>query len=323
MPLLLAATSAPVHAGMQSTFHAGGDQAARIESIAWVLFVGGGLIFIAVILLALFTLFGSSSQRPLLGRQALIVGGGIVFPVVVLTALLVYTFSAASAMVRDDIPPSVRIEVTGELWWWRVRYLQEDGSTLVETANEIRIPAGQVVEFLLTSPDIIHSFWVPGLAGKIDIIPGHVNRLRVTAQEMGTYRGQCAEYCGAQHANMALQVVVLTPDQFRTWLAEQQKPAPEPASPDLQLGRQLFLDNRCGLCHTVRGTPAHGKPGPELTHVGSRLALAAATLPNGAGSLAAWITGSQHIKPDNKMPAFRQFSPEELRALAAWLESLQ
>lgn len=321
--LLLAAIPLPALAGTQSAFDTGGDHAVRIEAIAWVLFAGGGVIFIAVVLLALLALFGAPRPRAALGRQALIIGGGIVFPVVVLTALLVYTFAAASAMVRDDIPPSIRIEVTGEMWWWRVRYLQEDGTTMVETANEIRLPAGQVVEFLLTTPDIIHSFWVPGLAGKMDMIPGHVNRLRVTPQALGTYRGQCAEYCGAQHANMALQAIVHTPDQFRTWLSEQQKPAAEPANPQLQQGRQLFLANRCGLCHTIRGTAATGTAGPDLTHVGSRLGLAAATLPNGAGALAAWITGTQHVKPDSKMPSFRQFSPEELHALAAYLESLQ
>lgn len=321
--VLLAAIPLPASAGMQSALDAAGENATQIAAIAWVLFVGGGLIFAAVVVLALLALFGTPAQRVTLGRQALIVIGGIVFPVGVLTALLIHTFSAASAMVSDETPPSIRIEVTGEMWWWRVRYLEEDGRTMVETANEIRIPAGQPVEFLLKTPDVIHSFWVPALAGKVDMLPGRVNRLRVTPQALGTFRGQCAEYCGAQHANMALQVVVHTPDQFRTWLAAQREPAAEPADPPLQRGRQLFLDNRCGLCHTIRGTPAAGTPGPDLTHVGGRLAIAAGTLPNGAGALAGWITGSQHVKPDNKMPSFRQFSAEELRMLAAYLENLQ
>lgn len=320
---LLAAIPLPAFASLQSALDPKGENATQIATIAWILFVGGGLIFVAVLALAGIALFGTPAQRAAIGRQALIIGGGILFPVIVLTALLVYTFRSASAMISHGEPPAARIEVTGELWWWRIRYLDERDALIVETANEIHLPAAQPVEFLLTSPDIIHSFWVPELSGKLDMIPGHVNRLRITAHSPGVFRGQCAEYCGAQHAKMALHVVVQTPDQYRAWLAAHRLPAQEPRNPQLQRGRQLFLDNRCGLCHTIRGTAADGRPGPDLTHVGSRLWIAAATLPNNAGSIAGWITGTQHLKPDSKMPAFRQFSADELRALAAYLESLK
>lgn len=320
---LLIAAPALAHGGMQSAFDAKGRDAAQILEITWVLFIGGGLIFIAVMALALLALFGPPAMRASIGRHAWIIGGGIAFPVIVLSALLIYTFLAASSMVQAKEPPAAHIEVTGELWWWRVKYLDEAGKTLLETANEIHIPAGRPVELTLISDNVIHSFWVPNLAGKIDMIPGHVNKLRVQADAPGSFRGQCAEYCGAQHARMALFVVAQTPEGYAAWLAAQSRPAGEPGARVLQHGRQLFLDNRCGLCHTIRGTPANGALGPDLTHVGSRLTIAAGVLPNTQGTIAGWITDSQHIKPGNRMPAFNQFSAEDLRALSAYLESLQ
>ena len=318
---LLAITAPLAHGNAPSALVPQGDQAVRIADIAWVLFVGGGLIFVAVMALAAVALFGTAAQRAALGRQTLIIGAGVVFPVVVLSALLVYTFSAVGD--ADVSRPAARIEVTGELWWWRVRYLDDDGRTLVETANEIRIPAQQPVELLLTTTNVIHSFWVPNLAGKIDMLPGHVNRLRLRAHAPGVFHGQCAEYCGAQHAKMALQVVAETPDDYAAWLAAMRLPAQEPRDPLLRQGRQLFLAHRCGQCHTVRGTPAVGTLGPDLTHVGGRQSLGAGLLPNGAGALAGWIVGVQQLKPGSKMPSFNQFSGEELRALAAYLDSLR
>ena len=308
----------------QTALQANGQHAAQILEITWVLFVGGALIFVAVMVLALLALLGPQAARSALARHAWIVGGGIAFPVVVLSALLVYTFSAASTMVlARQAPAAARIQVTGELWWWRVRYLDAGGSTVLETANEIRIPAGQPVDLELVSQNVIHSFWVPNLAGKLDMIPGRVNRLRLQADAPGVFRGQCAEYCGAQHAKMAFDVVAVTSSDYAHWLAAQARPASKPEAPLLQRGQALFAESRCGLCHSVRGTPAIGMRGPDLTHVGSRLTLAAGTLPNGPGTIAAWITSSQHLKPGSLMPAFRQFSGEDLRALAAYLESLQ
>lgn len=309
---------------MQSVWDPRGGQAAGIVEITWVVFVGGGLIFIAVMLLLLVALLGPRAARSAVAGRAWIIGGGIVFPVVVLSALLVYTLAAASTMVgAKQAPAAARIEVTGELWWWRVRYLDAAGQPMLETANEIRIPVGQPVDLDLVSENVIHSFWVPNLAGKVDMIPGRVNRLRVQAHGPGLFRGQCAEYCGAQHARMALHVVALAPAEYAAWLAAKQRPSAEPGNAMLRRGQALFADNRCGLCHVIRGTAAAGRLGPDLTHVGSRLALAAGTLPNRAETVAEWISSGQHIKPGNRMPSYKQFSGEDLRALAAYLESLR
>lgn len=317
--------AAPFLAGgkTQSVLDPQGNDSAQIAEIAWVLFAGGGLIFIAVMGLAGIALFGSPAQRAPLGNKALIIGGGIVFPVVVLSALLIYAFTSPASAGRGGNSPAAQIEVTGEFWWWRVRYLDDKGETMVETANEIRIPAQRPVEILLKTRDVIHSFWVPNLAGKIDLMPGHVNRLRLRADAPGSFRGQCAEYCGAQHAKMAFHVVAQTQDEYDAWLAAQMQSAREPADPLLLQGRRLFLDNRCGQCHALRGTPAAGTLGPDLTHIGSRVSLAAGILPNSSSAIAGWISAGQSIKPGNRMPSFNQFSGEELRALAAYLESLQ
>jgi cytochrome c oxidase subunit 2 len=320
---LLAATPVPAFAGIQSALDPKGVDAAKIAEISWVIFVGGGLIFLVVMALLAVALLGPPSVRASLGRYPWIIGGGIAFPVVVLTALLIYSFLANTKMVRAGVPGAVQIQVIGERWWWRVLYLDNQGRTIVETANDIRIPARTPVEFLLTSDNVIHSFWVPNLAGKTDMIPGRVNTLAVRANETGIFRGQCAEYCGAQHAKMAFHVGAYAVEDFEAWLAWQTRPAREPDTPMLVRGKQLFLSNACIECHVIRGTPANGKLGPDLTHVGSRLSIAAGILPNNIGSLAGWIAGSQHIKPGNHMPSFGELPPEDLRAIAAYMESLK
>ena len=286
---------------MQSILSTHGPAAAAIADLAWVLFTGGAAIFLVVLILSVHALV---APRPWLASKAFIVGGGIVFPVIVLSALLVYVLTRIPGSAAA---PELRIEVTGEQWWWRVRYPG------FETANEIRIPAGQPVELVLRSADVIHSFWVPSLAGKVDMIPGRENRLRLAADRPGVFRGQCAEFCGGPHAKMALYIVAETPEQFAAWSENQRKPA--------QKSHSLFL-SRCAACHTVRGTDARGVLGPDLTHIGSRSFIAAGTLPNNAGTLAGWIASGQHIKPGNLMPEFRELSAGELEALAAYLESL-
>lgn len=325
---------------------AAGDGAGVIADISQILFIGATAIFVVVMALVAVALFGPASARRRLASPALIVGAGIAFPVVALTALLVYVLSAGSSMAGDGAAPTVRIAVKGELWWWRVRYLDASGAALFDTANDIRIPVGAWVEFELTSDNVIHSFWVPELGGKLDMIPGRVNRMRVRAQTAGTFTGQCAEYCGAQHANMKFHVVALEPDAYRAWqeaqvrpaearpaqvrpaearptetLPTEARPAP-PSEPTLRRGEQVFLQ-ACAQCHTVRGTDARGTLGPDLTHVGSRLSLAAGVLPNNVGALAGWIAGSQHIKPGNPMPSFNQLPGEDLRAVARYLERLK
>ncbi|WP_022950043.1 cytochrome c oxidase subunit II [Methylohalobius crimeensis] len=314
---------------LQSSLHPQSAVAQLIAKIGWVMFVGGTLIFLAVLMLALYAVFAPRERRAAIGRRSLIVGGGVIFPAVSLFALLLYALVTADRIVDIDEPADVRIEVIGEQFWWRVRYLDAAGGIGAVIANEIHIPVDRPVDFIVKSADVIHSFWVPSLAGKIDMIPGRTNTLRIKADNTGTWRGQCAEYCGAQHGKMAFHVVVESPEAFAAWLAAQRRPAEAPDDSFLQRGKALFLADDCGRedccadCHTVRGTAAEGDHGPDLTHVGSRRWIAAGTLPNNPGTLAGWIAASQHLKPGNHMPSFAAYEGEELRALAAYLESLK
>jgi cytochrome c oxidase subunit 2 len=287
---------------MQSILSAHGPAATAIAELAWVLFAGGAAILVAVLALIAYAV----SARPAwLAREGFIAAAGIAFPVLALSVLLAYVYAIGSPNAAHS-GASLKIEVIAEQWWWRVRYPG------FETANEIRIPAGRPVELVLRSADVIHSFWVPSLAGKVDMIPGRDNRLLLIAQKSGEFRGQCAEFCGGPHAKMALHVIAEDPERFETWMKSQLQ---------VQSSHALFLA-RCAVCHTVRGTAAAGTRGPDLTHVASRRFLAAGTLPNTQGHLAGWIAGSQHIKPGNLMPSLR-LSGEQLQSLAAYLESLE
>jgi cytochrome c oxidase subunit 2 len=320
---LLAVLPAAAHAQI-AALEPAGDLAAQTLAITNVLFIGGGVIFAVVMLVLGMAMLGPARLRAALSHRRWLVGAGIVFPVGVLSALLVYTFGAASAMVTgQQAPAATRIEVAAELWWWRVRYLDERGNALFETANEIRIPAGEPVQLELVSPNVIHSFWVPALAGKIDMIPGRVNRMRLRATAPGTYRGQCAEYCGGQHAKMAFHVVALARDEYAGWFAQRRDGTAGAGEQPAARGRDLFARSGCGLCHAVRGTDAAGTIGPDLTDVGSREWLAAGTLRNSRTNMARWIGDSQALKPGSRMPAYRQFSTEELGALADYLGSLR
>lgn len=309
--------------GIQSALAPHGPNAEHIATIGWILFIGGAAIFIVVMALAVYAVFARPERNRWLGSTKLIVGGGVIFPVITLGTLLIYTLFVAQGLTAGTGSGALKIEVIGKQWWWEVRYLREDGDLAFVTANEIRIPAGRPVEASVISADVIHSFWVPNLAGKIDMIPGHVNEIVLQAEKPGVFRGQCAEYCGAQHAKMAFFVVAEKPEDFARWFENQSRPAPDPRIPFLEQGRDLFLSSGCGACHTVRGTPAEGQIGPDLTHVGSRLSIAAGTLDNHIGTLEAWIADSQSIKPGNRMPSFDVFEGESLRALAAYLESLK
>jgi cytochrome c oxidase subunit 2 len=214
------------------------------------------------------------------------------------------------------------VDVTGHVYWWEMSYRRPDGLAAVTSANELRLPVGEPVEVFLRSADVIHSFWVPNLAGKSDMIPGRVTRMVLQADRPGVYRGQCAEYCGAQHALMAFDVIATSRAEFDTWLASLARPAREPQTPELREGRELFVKLGCGACHAVRGV-AEGRLGPDLTQVGARRSLAAGTFKNGIGNLAGWIASAQHLKPGNRMPSYDQLEGRQLRALAAYLESLK
>jgi cytochrome c oxidase subunit 2 len=216
---------------------------------------------------------------------------------------------------------SVRIHVTGKQWWWRVQYMTEQG--VIETANELRLPVNQRVELQLTSPDVIHSFWVPSIAGKMDLIPGRTTRLALEPTRTGVFRGTCAEYCGASHARMAFVVIVLPPEEFERWLDAQARPARAPADPVAAQGHTGFVGNGCTACHTIRGTVAAGRVGPDLTHVGSRLRIGAGALENEPEAFVRWISETDRIKPGVHMPAFRLLSRGDQVALATYLDGLQ
>jgi len=300
-----------------------GPRAAAIDRLGWIMIIAGAAIFALVLLLTAWAILAPRPARKWLGSRAVVIWGGVAFPVVALSALLVYGLALAGALSMPPGDAPLRIAVIGERWWWRIHYLGPDGAPALVSANEIRIPTGRPIEIILTSPDVIHSFWVPNLDGKRDMIPGRENILVTQADRPGVYRGQCAEYCGLQHALMAFDVVAYEPPEFDRWLAAQRAPAATPTDPLLRHGLEVFLANGCGACHTIRGTPAAGTIGPDLTHVGGRLTLAAGTLANNRGTLAAWTVHNQEIKTGNFMPSYEMLPPPDLQALAAYLESLK
>jgi cytochrome c oxidase subunit 2 len=261
--------------------------------------------------------------RRMLRAERAIVIGGIAFPTVVLSGFLVYgllVLEAGSARaVRAGEP---EIAVTGKQWWWRVVYTDAEGRR-IESANELRIPVGRPVSLALGSDDVIHSFWVPRLAGKLDMIPGRVLRLTLEAKQPGIGRGQCAEYCGGAHAFMAFYAIAMPEAEFAAWLAAEAKPAAAPRGAAAARGAVVFATSGCGACHSVRGTAATGTVGPDLTHVGDRTSLAAGILPNDAANFARWIRDSGHIKPENLMPPFGTLDEAALADLAQYLEGLK
>ena len=309
--------------GVQSALAPAGPSAGRIALLSYILFAGAAVILAGVVALTAMAMFGGEGWRRRLASEKIVIGGGVMFPVVVLTALLAYGLAVTRVGGADRAGADVlRIAVVGERWWWRVIYTDAAG-TRFETANEIRIPTGRPVELALTTADVIHSFWVPKLAGKLDMVPGRTNYQTLVAETPGMSRGQCAEYCGGAHALMSFLVVAMPPDEFAAWLAREAAPAAPPESDAAAEGQRLFLQGGCGACHRVRGTSANGVIGPDLTHVGGRLSIAAATLETGPNAFARWITDNQHIKPENLMPPFRIFTDAELAALADYLTGLR
>lgn len=306
--------------GEQSAFSGYSTSSARVTQLTWILFVGGGALMLLVVGLAAVALFGRPATRRALTGEKSVIWLGMVMPVVVLTALLLYGFvllrlEAVPAMEGDVL----RIHVEGEQWWWRVIYQHPDGTT-TESANELRFPVGQPVELTLTSADVIHSFWLPAYGGKVDMIPGRTNTLRFVPTHAGVTRGQCAEYCGGAHALMAFYAVATSPEEFEEWLANERGGAKVRADDP---GTQTFLANGCGGCHAVRGTPANGVIGPDLTHIGSRLSIGAGILAADHAGFQQWLSRHQQIKPENLMPHYGILSEAEVSALATYLVSLE
>jgi cytochrome c oxidase subunit 2 len=298
-----------------------GEGAERIADLFWVMSAGGAVIWLLVVGAAVYAARINPAGHSVRLGNALLLWGGIVFPTLVLAGLLTYGL----ALMADLRAPGagLRLTVSGEQWWWRVDYHEPGRDKPVTSANQIRLPRGQRVELELTSPDVIHSFWIPSLAGKLDMIPGRVNRLVVEPTRTGTFRGACAEFCGASHALMAFSVEVMEPAAFEAWLGQQAADAAEPATALAVRGRELFNQVGCGGCHTVRGTEAAGVIGPDLTHLASRPTLAAATLPNTHEALVRWITRTEAVKPGSLMPSFEALPADHVEAIVAYLGGLE
>lgn len=240
----------------------------------------------------------------------------------ILFVFLFFSHATGRAMTRRPPGEPLRIRVTGHRWWWEVEYRDSVPQRWVTTANEIHVPVGKPVVLELVSGDVIHSFWVPSLAGKVDQITGQENSFWFTADRAGVYRGQCAEFCGYQHAKMGFEVVAEPPERFGQWLVQQRDTAATPTDSLARYGQQVFLSNQCVMCHAISGTPAGSRIGPDLTHFASRRTIGAGSLPNTAGNLMGWIADPQTIKPGSRMPA-TGLSPQDLAAVAAYLETLK
>ena len=298
-----------------------GPYASSTAFLTWVL-LGISLAVVLVVVAALWlALFGKQRTRERLGGTKTIWIAGIIFPVVVLTVLLVWGLQLMTRLSEPKAPlADVHIQVTGEMWWWRVAYMDGEGNPLFWTANEIRIPVGKTVKLELRSADVIHSIWVPRLSGKTDMIPGRVNTMYVQAEKPGAYGGHCAEYCGGPHALMGLVVVADEAPEFERFLARsvmRERTQVDSTS----AGASLFKSAGCAACHRIAGTEANGMVAPDLTFVGRRQTLGAGILPNNRGTMMAWIADSHAIKPGNRMPPYSVLSAEELTQLAAYLEA--
>lgn len=313
---LLSACEAPL-----SALDPRGPAAGALAETWWVLLIGGSTIFFLVMTLALYAVYRSRNKRWKVDGNILIVAGGIALPVVALTALLLYAVQVGGR-VQMAHPDALRIEVIGHQWWWEVRYLDHPG---VITANEIHIPVDRPVLIELLSADVIHSFWVPRLAGKIDVLPEQQNRLWLQANETGVFHGRCSEFCGVQHARMSKRVIAQPQAEFEAWLAQQRRPAREPATPAQARGQAAFVTLGCHDCHSIRGigTPKRPDLGPDLTHVGGRQTIAAATLANTTENLRVWVTDSRTVKPGNFMPPFDDVDPAMIEDIVAFLENLK
>ncbi|MER8522843.1 MULTISPECIES: cytochrome c oxidase subunit II [unclassified Mesorhizobium] len=240
----------------------------------------------------------------------------------ILVGLTLLSYFANRTLAAIGSDAALTIRVTGHQWWWEVRYENDQPNRILTTANEIHIPAGEPVRLVVTSTDVIHSFWVPNLSGKLDLIPGHENVLDLKADKPGVYRGQCAEFCGAQHANMSTFIIAEPRPVFDAWLNDQLRPAAAPVSAEAKTGHDLFLKRPCVMCHKIGGTIAGGTVAPDLTHIASRRTLAAGTLAMSRGNLAAWIADPQGIKPGAHMPVVG-LNGDELNAIVAYLEGLK
>lgn len=301
--------------GAQSTLLPAGFGAEAIFGLTYAMTLAFGLVF--VLMMAVVWLVW---RRNAGGRHWWVWAGGVVLPLVSILTLMVFSTSTLQAITRSD-PDALVIEVTGHQYWWDIVY-DPDGAALRD-ANEIVLPLDRPVTIRLRSNDVIHSFWIPSIAGKMDMIPGRVNTLTVTATELGRFRGQCAEFCGLSHPLMAFEALVLPPEDFDMWLADLGGEARDAVTPQEVAGRDVFLNAGCAACHQINGVAEGGVLGPDLSRVGARASLGAGMWRMNVGNLAGWIADVQDMKPGAQMPSYNHLSGPDLRAVAAYLESLQ
>jgi cytochrome c oxidase subunit 2 len=323
-PLLLAGCS-----GWQSALDVHGESAISLRQLIVLIVAVCSIVWALVMIALIFALARKRGRRgppvqidPATERRMTVsVVAAVAATVVIITVFTVLSFfttRALSVAGADDLT----IKVRGLQWWWGIEYFGATPEQRFETANEIHIPVGRKVRLQLDALDVIHSFWVPSLAGKQDLVPGRPNELTIRAERPGVYRGQCAEFCGLQHAHMAFFVIAEEQGAFDAWVRLQRQDAAAASDEETVAGQQAFMSRQCAACHTVRGTSAGGKTGPDLTHVSGRTTIAAGLLPTTRGSLAAWIADPQTLKPGNNMPLV-PMNPDELRAISAWLASLK
>jgi cytochrome c oxidase subunit 2 len=316
--------------GRQSVLDPAGPQALHLFNLGTFLWITAGVVFVLV-MAALAVALAHARRRGAPdtseageGRARRIVTGAVGVTLAILLVFLVVSYLTGRAYaVTPEGGRPLQITVVGHQWWWEVVYTDSVNSRSLGTANEIHVPVGRTVILKMTSHDVIHSFWVPNLAGKKDLIPGYSTTTWIRADRPGIYRGQCAEFCGYQHALMGLLVVAEPPAQFARWYEGQLADAMPPTDTVASTGKNVFMGGHgCVLCHTVRGTDAGGRVGPDLTHLASRRTLAAATIPNTRGWLGGWVMDPQGIKPGAKMPP-NDMRPDELQALLTYLQTLR
>ncbi len=317
--------------GSQSVLDPAGEQAARIGSLFGLYLAVACVVFVLVTayIVAAFVWRGRKQKTPVMlrppagpeARITRVVIGSVGLTVAVLVVLLIGDFATGRSIHAMADPKALTIRVTGHQWWWEFQYQDAEQSRMVTTANEVHIPVGRTVQFDLRSTDVIHSFWVPNLHGKRDMIPGQESHVFLKADRAGTYGGQCAEFCGYEHAFMKFRVVAEPEEDFQRWMDSQRRPAAEPQTDSRRRGRDVFLGTTCVMCHTIRGTAARSRVGPDLTHVASR-AMIDGVLPHSRGNMAGWVVDPQRVKPGVRMPP-NPIRPRDLDPLLDYLESLQ
>jgi cytochrome c oxidase subunit II len=317
--------------GFQSPLAPAGEQASSIHSLFWLMMVVCGFMYLLVLGALGLTVWRawrrqSEGSEPSIDppdgglNRTLLIWAGLI--VTGLTVLIVGSFLADRTIAQARARDALEVRVTGHQWWWRIQYRDPATGGWIETANELHLPLGRTTRVSLGSSDVIHSFWVPNIAQKLDLIPGRINLVDLTPTRAGWFRGQCAEFCGAQHAHMAFDVKVDTPEEFARWLAAQARPATAPPDPAAARGLQVVTQGQCAMCHAIRGTPAVGKAGPDLTHFGSRRSVAAGTLTMSRGAIQGWIAQPQAVKPGTMMPPVA-LSPADADAVSRYLMGLR